>query len=455
MLQSPPAPCPKTEPNSEKGQKVPQLPHPLLEVVRRGGHEQVDGVADDALQVVPGHAVVMLEVADHRLDACSSAELLPGLSSLVGRVALLGAAWNQDISVTDLLASPVAPVADSRFWTGLRDLPDLLQDLGQRMPVKDVLLEAHGPHDDSCGLSPGDGGLAPELVFLVLFALADAQDIRLMQAVNLVLVRSFLGMDSAEEQKVILVPCQSFPGQFALNLADQDASHGPDALDGLATLESLAEKTGQLPAEASSQPDPLGFGDGPASFDDLGQKLHVRGEGDVLLLDRRVHGDFALRGLLPVQAHRGFENQPGPILTYALAEIDQIRGVARKFPLEMRLAAEGLVVRISDPGLDDALIAQVFKLLEDHEPDHKPDRLGWPAMLAVERRKFLLEPFPGNDRCELEQGILGVELVDEILVEEIALVLSGWFGLHQHPRLGDSATGFLQNHCSFWSRMIH
>jgi len=94
------------------------------------------------------------------------------------------------------------------------------------------------------------------------------------------------------------------------------------------------------------------------------------------------------------------------------------------------------IVGIADPFLNDAFVAQVFESLEDHEAGHEPDGLCRSAMLAVETGKLLLEPLPGDGRRELEQRILGIELIDEVLVEKIALVISGGFGLHEHSRPG-------------------
>lgn len=75
-------------------------------------------------------------------------------------------------------------------------------------------------------------------------------------------------------------------------------------------------------------------------------------------------------------------------------------------------------------------------------------------MLTVKTGKLLLEALPGDCRRELEQGVPGIELVDKIPEEEISLVIPGWLGLHHPSRPGYGATDFLQNHCSFWSRMI-
>jgi hypothetical protein len=242
---------------------------------------------------------------------------------------------------------------------------------------------------------------------------------------------------------------------FAFQFADERAGHGPDALDALSALESLTNQSRQLTAKAAPELDSLGIGNLPALLDDLAQKLHVRGEGDVLLLDCGVHGYLALLGVVPVQPNRYLEDQTRPVFADSLAKIGEVGVVAREFPLEIRLAAQGLVVGIPDPGLDDALVAQVFELLEDHEPGHEPDGLGRLAMLAGKTGKILLELLPGDCRCEFEQGVSGIELVDKIPVEEIALVIPGCLGLHHHSRPGYGATGFLQNHCSFWSRMLH
>ncbi len=87
-------------------------PHPLLQVERCSRHEQVDGVTDGTFEIIPGHAVVVLEVADDGLDGSSASEALSGFEALVSGILLLWTTWNHDPCVTDLLQPPVASVAD-------------------------------------------------------------------------------------------------------------------------------------------------------------------------------------------------------------------------------------------------------------------------------------------------------------------------------------------------------
>lgn len=66
------------------------------------------------------------------------------------------------------------------------------------MAVVDVLIETHRSGDDARGFRDGDGRFAPELVRLALLALADAEDVGFVQAVDLVLVASLLIIDPLE-----------------------------------------------------------------------------------------------------------------------------------------------------------------------------------------------------------------------------------------------------------------
>ena len=175
----------------------------------------------------------------------------------------------------------------------------------------------------------------------------------------------------------------------------------------------------------------------------------------LIFLDRGVHGDLTLLGVVTIKANRDLENQARLVLADAPPEIGEVGVVAGKFPLEMTLATEGLVVGILDQSIDDALVAQVVELFEDHKPHHEPDRLGRTPMFAVEVGKCLLESFPGDGSSKFEQWIPGIELIDEILVEEIALIIPGCPGLHGNLRPGDNTTVFLRSHCVSWSRMIH
>lgn len=108
----------------------------------------------------------------------------------------------------------------------------------------------------------------------------------------------------------------------------------------------------------------------------------------------------------------------------------------------MRLPAKRLEIRVLRPDFHDPLVAQIIELLEDHEPDHESDGLCRAAMLAVARGEHLFESLPWNAFAQLKQRMPGVELVDEVFVKEIALVLSGWLGLHHPSQPGDIATGF-------------
>lgn len=81
---------------------------------------------------------------------------------------------------------------------------------GQHVVVIDVFHTRHRADDDVCGFGRHDGGFSHELLFIVLLGLAHAQDIRFMQAVDLVYIRSPLTMNSSKTLKRLPVSGHGF-----------------------------------------------------------------------------------------------------------------------------------------------------------------------------------------------------------------------------------------------------
>jgi len=135
-----------------------------------------------------------------------------------------------------------------------------------------------------CYLGPNDRGLSSEFVLLVLLAFADAQHIRFMQAVDLVLVRLLLTVNSSKQLQLFSVLSQCLLGKFAFQFTDEHPAHSPDPLDDLFAFDPLAQQIWQFPSEAATQGDVGPLGDLPALLDDLAQELQVRGKRNVLLL---------------------------------------------------------------------------------------------------------------------------------------------------------------------------
>jgi transposase len=111
---------------------------------------------------------------------------------------------------------------------------------------------------------------------------------------------------------------------------------------------------------------------------------------------------------------------------------------------KLHFSAERLKVGIADPSLDDSFIAQILKLLEDHQLDHETDRLGRPANGAVEGGELLFEPLPGDVFGQDEQMILGIELIQKVLENEILLLLVDRFCPHGSHLMLYFPRGFLQ-----------
>ena len=78
----------------------------------------------------------------------------------------------------------------------------------------------------------------------MLLALADTQNFRFMQTVDLVLVGSPLPLDLPEEFERVRVADQGTPGQLALDFPDEHPGHSSDTFDDLAACEALPKHAG-------------------------------------------------------------------------------------------------------------------------------------------------------------------------------------------------------------------
>jgi hypothetical protein len=84
------------------------------------------------------------------------------------------------------------PVAKSRFRSAAPDVRSLGRHIFERIAVIFIAGETLRADNDAAGFGHGNGGLGPEFVLFVLFALADAANVRFVEAVHLVCVPTFL-----------------------------------------------------------------------------------------------------------------------------------------------------------------------------------------------------------------------------------------------------------------------
>lgn len=160
-------------------------------------------------------------MADDGFNGRSTTKALSGFETLVSSVLLLRTAWNQELCVADLLQPPVASIANRHRRTSSRDCPALFEDIGQGVAVVNVFIKTHRADDDACGFGDGDGRLTAKFVFLVRFALGDAEDIWLVKAIYLVFIASFLRPDSVEQIQSFLMENQGFSRQFATKIPNK------------------------------------------------------------------------------------------------------------------------------------------------------------------------------------------------------------------------------------------
>lgn len=86
--------------------------HPVPHVVCCSSHQRVDSITACPFQEVPDHPVVGFQVADHRLDAGSLAELLPCFPFLVVTLPGLPARRDADLRGTHPFPSTIAAVGN-------------------------------------------------------------------------------------------------------------------------------------------------------------------------------------------------------------------------------------------------------------------------------------------------------------------------------------------------------
>jgi hypothetical protein len=131
---------------------------------------------------------------------------------------------------------------------------------------KDVLLEGHVSHDDSSRLNPDDVGLSPELECLVFLALADAQDVRFVQSVNLVFIFPPLRLNSLEMCEFISLPSKRLAWKFSFQFPDEHLGHGSDPPGCPTIFDALTEQAGEFTPKTVTKVDTLVIRDLPASL---------------------------------------------------------------------------------------------------------------------------------------------------------------------------------------------
>lgn len=169
---------------------------------------------------------------DNRLDGATAPEVFPGLAFEVLR-GLGGRGFRQNYRRAFHIFSPSkASVTKSRFRCASPDAHYLGQYAFECVAVILVAGEALRADNDAIGLGHDNGGLGAKFVFLVLLALADAADIRLMEAVNLVCVPALLVDGLAVAGKFFLPGGTAAFRQFARDIPQQGAGHGFDPTHG-------------------------------------------------------------------------------------------------------------------------------------------------------------------------------------------------------------------------------
>ena len=417
-------------PEIEKNKKMPPIPEQFPEIERSCRHEGVYHISDYPLEVVPIHSKVIFDMSNYRFNGHPSPEVLPHLSFLIGAVIFPGSTRKKDARAVDHFFALVAPVTEYRLRSRSGDVFNLIQDRWKGMAIVGIVLEVHHPDKNIVGFGHGKGNLGAEFILLVILALSNTAHVRFMQTVYLVFAVSFLVMNPCKKVELIRIPGQPLLGKLALQFPDQNTGHGSDPFDHLVVLEPFHQQAGKLSFEASAQLDTAFSGDMAAFLNDLSQEFDISGKGDVLFLDSSVHHNFLFLGLVAMKLHRNLEDQLSPFLSNSLSEVGQIRRITGELPSKPAFTTESLIIGVTDPGLNNFLITEVFQLLENKQSDHEPDGLGPSPFVAVKINKSILYLLPGYLFAQHQERILGIELVHKFGIEEVTLLFSAdsfWF----------------------------
>ena len=257
---------------------------------------------------------------------------------------------------------------------------------------------------DHAGLgAPDECHFRAELVLLVRLALGDTAYLRLVKAVDLVLVALLLPNRPFVEFELFPVPFQFSLGQLALQFADHPPGNGGQLPPGGGRLlpalgvvaeVALAQQPLRYPNIALALGHFFPFRDLVALVDHLLAQLGIGGEGDVLLLGRAVDLHFLLVLGPLVQSHRGGKDGLEPIWADPLAEVDELRGVERLAPLEKLLSGEMLPIGVLDPTGHHALVALVEHPLEHQQAHNTARRYRWTARMAETRGHLPFDEIP-------------------------------------------------------------
>ncbi|MEZ5934885.1 MAG: hypothetical protein R3F54_23710 [Alphaproteobacteria bacterium] len=108
--------------------------------------------------------------------------------------------------------------------------------------------------------------------------------------------------------------------------------------------------------------------------------------------------------------------------------------------LEKLEAAEMLPVRILDPELEQAFVADIEAVLEVAEPDHQPRRQGRSPGAPVKPAKGFFETRPVDQPAELREPMSRIDDVVEPAAEQVVGTGSG--GVFRGHRQSQGFEGF-------------
>ena len=391
------------EPLFEKPQK--DSSEELPDVEAAPGQDGVDFVAVFAFEIVAVHPVVLLGVADNRLDAASSSVPLP----FAGLHALLFLVGQMNLGIAEYCrCSLVAFVAVSMLWPPAGDGLRLVERVLEGMSVVRVAVDGLDTDDPAILRGADQGDLAAEFVLLVGLPLGDALYFGSLHAVELVAVVSFLAIDLACSlqhggQQTIRI------GALALNVTNHPAkveaksplfAFGPFSLTGMAVPPLHDEGPLAQPLVSLAKFDAVSLCQLDQDTAGLMVEPGIGREGDGLLLNRGIDVDTfqVLLGNVLFALCRFYgclEKFLHPLRANPLSPLDQGGRIERELMLEVFAAAEILPVAILDKLGYHCLVTDVKRVLEVVEANQKSNRqAGATEVLDIQGAEFLLKDRP-------------------------------------------------------------
>ncbi len=422
-----------------------------MEVVAGGGEDGVAAVAVATLEVIAAHAVLGLEVADHRLDGGAAFHL--AFDDGGDPAGLTG---DPDPELLRVIVTAVALVDVDAAGFHAGHLLQILDHRSEGVAVEGIAVQRLGVKHELAALWHRhrccDRHLAAKLVGGSRLALADAFDLRRVQGIDLLAAPAMVLVADLDRQIEEWGEARREFGMaldLAMDVADHPAEPGaqePQRLAGALVLMGMAvapdHDGGALgdPEITLPQPDALS----PGKRDQLDQRPMrqpgIGGVGDRFRLHRRIHRhplEVPGRDGAGLVGHRQalLDQSNQLVFTKPLAPTSQRAALEGQLVAEAQLAAEVLVVGVLHPARAQHLVGEVLGMLEDEEAGHQPRRQTRLAGASrAHRGEAAIEKLPVDLVGKPHQRVLQVDDLIQRRPQQVPLAIVSR-SCHPPPRI--------------------